>query len=127
MIKMRKHEYRAWEKNLKEIIPVHNIDFDKKMINIDIAWRRFDEIELMEYTGLKDKNGIEIYESDICKVNTFKGICIGEVVFRKGCFWVLFEEFNTVKNVLDPLHDNSKGTNFEVIGNIYQNPELLQK
>lgn len=64
---MREIKFRAWEKNLKEIIQVYNIDFENRLINKDGVWRMFNEIELMQYTGLKDKNGREIYEGDIVR------------------------------------------------------------
>lgn len=57
---MREIKFRAWEKNLEEMIPVYDINFKKRMINTDSPWRFFDEIELMQYTGLKDKNSKEI-------------------------------------------------------------------
>ena len=77
---------------------------------------------LMQYTGLKDKNGIEIYEGDIVSFGNRNNV---EVVFDNGCFnvfdeplgWDFDSEDIAVKTDL----------NFcKVIGNIYQNPELLK-
>lgn len=44
---MRETKFIAFEKNMKEIIPVYDIDFERKMINTRSLWRFFDEIELM--------------------------------------------------------------------------------
>ena len=44
----------------KEMIPVHNINFETRIINEGGAWRTFDEIDLVEFTGIKDMNGIKI-------------------------------------------------------------------
>lgn len=68
-----------------------------------------DNVILMQFTGLKDKNGKEIYEGDIVK----SGITIEKVEFEDGCF---------VVHDYDYLH---KWKHCKVIGNIYENPELL--
>ena len=78
---------------------------------------------LMQYTGLKDKRGVEIYEGDIVLV---KGARIAEVIFLEasGC-WDL-ELIRVVSNTpLGIILPNSYKYHAEIIGNIYNNPELL--
>ena len=88
-----------------------------------------DVVILMQYTGLKDKNGKEIYEGDICSV-------CGVVIFHHGSFgkksqwskgFTPFYEYNVIPTTDSGGIVNSKLTSedFEVIGNIYENPELL--
>lgn len=99
------------------------------------------EVELMQYTGLKDKNGKEIYEGDIVKIRDeemiFTDIWGDEgqsgddwnvietniVRFENGAF-VIGSGFET-KCISE--YSTQKGYSIEVIGNIYQNPELLKK
>lgn len=80
----------------------------------------------MQFTGLKDKNGKEIFEGDICLI-------VGddipyEVIFNQTLSQFQFGSFNIRK--LSPLNeferDDLKLINVEVIGNIYENPELLR-
>lgn len=127
---MREIKFRAWEKSLQEIISVHDIDFSSRQINTNGAWRLFNEVELMQYTGLKDKNGKEIYEGDIVEIHHPKlrgvqdeSIERGEIVFngeRGGFAW---KEPRT--GILYGLVTNDNAN--EVIGNIYENPELLEQ
>lgn len=75
-----------------------------------------EQCEVMQYTGLKDENGTEIYEGDIVRHAADEGVY--KVIFEDGGFYVknLFEyDFQTINEY--PL---------EVIGNIYENAELLK-
>lgn len=79
--------------------------------------------ELVQYTGLKDKNGKEIYEGDILRhINPkpFKN-SVYEVVFLNGGFAIKGDDY------IEDLNEFLKGSSSaEVIGNIYENPELLE-
>src|SRR5690606_34701849 len=78
-------------------------------------------ITLMQYTGLKDRNGTEIYEGDIIREKVAKDeYILAEVVYVNGCF--MGKEPTHEPEY--PIHDFLKG---EVIGNIYENSELLQE
>jgi uncharacterized phage protein (TIGR01671 family) len=124
---MKEIKYRAWEKNLKEIIPVHNIDFVNRMINTGSAWRLFDEIKLMRFIGKTDKNGKEIYEGDIVQIKHFykNREHTGKVVYCLNRFEV--EDFY-FPHYDDPSNAFESGMGIvEVVGNIYENPELLNK
>jgi uncharacterized phage protein (TIGR01671 family) len=71
---------------------------------------------LMQYTGLKDKNGKEIYESDLLSLDDI----VVEITFNNGGFQMIMN-----KNQGSSVAVQERVKNFEVIGNIYQNPELI--
>ena len=77
------------------------------------------DLVFMEYTGLKDTNGAEIYEGDIVEIEKETR---WEVVFNKGCFKRASIE-HPISNLY--LLGESPLDSIEVIGNIYENPELL--
>lgn len=130
-------KFRAWDKGLEFMMPVESIDFEYGMINVNAAWRTFEEIELMQSTGLKDKNGVEIFEGDLVKkfsnINKFtddfaediEPIYVITSIVRDGaCFKTTFKGVPSL--VLDQ-NSMSMVEHMEVVGSIYENPELLEK
>lgn len=73
---------------------------------------------LGQYTGLKDKNGKEIYEGDIVYMRCDGLSGFGEVIFENGCFWIDDKK----RKRTYPLYNEGE---YRVDGNIYENPELL--
>lgn len=112
----REIKFRAWEKTLKKIIFVKDIDFKAKIINNSVAWRFFSEVELMQFTGLKDNKGVEIYEGDIVNVNEGNHI----IEWRGAGFAATWSDYN-----LDTCWFVGGGP--VVIGNIFENPELAER
>ena len=117
---MRDIRFRAWDKEDKEMI---NADCcylgDRDELFVDAVERMFEWCILMQYTGLKDKMGEEIFEGDIVNVISISdGVKQGVITFTRGCFWIDYQVGNS-----DLLYVPLK---VEVIGNIYENPELLE-
>lgn len=133
----REIKFRAWLKEDKKMVNVETMDFTDKSIqhlkkseinNAYILRREsFDDVELMQYTGLTDKNGTEIYEGDIIKYKfpyDRRLIHISPVKFleTETSFGIKDRYGNEI-----PLYRITTGNFFEVIGNIYENPELLEE
>lgn len=121
--------YRAWDKIRKtmyEVDDIMSIDFGKSEISVKTLffertnYYKFDDIVLMQSTGLTDKNGKEIFEGDI--LDSEDGFLAGIVELRQdlGMFvstLIKYNNFERLCNVADSTY---------IIGNIYENPELLE-
>ena len=93
-----------------------NIDDNKSYISVSLdQFYQVKEETIGQYTGLKDKNGVEIYEGDIVKAKFYGKEVVGEIGFNSGCFLL----WNSC------VSDNQLFifTDIEVIGNIYENEE----
>lgn len=128
-------KFRAWHKELKMMFEVLAINFFHKAVTINIDGEKykvckFNDTILMQYTGLNDKNGVEIFEGDIVKscvlINGHIYEYVGQVKFV-AFSWVVSDK----AGIYDPFYNYEDSCpdeiwEIEVIGNIYQNPELLE-
>ena len=96
--------------------------------NVDelIEYQNEGEAIMMQYTGLKDKNGVEIYEGDIVRYYQPYAKRTDEHIVKWDKEWACFGLFED-GNKWCKENDWYKIQELEVIGNIYQNPELLNK
>ena len=135
-------KFRAWDKNNKRMVYNFLLSSDNgvfalkdpctpsgdSMNFVDLLPMRQDVI-VMQFTGMRDRNGREIYEGDLCAVlfgngKTHKAV----VAFIDGCFELNFYYPVVIGrhyNDRDYLKCSTVNHAAEVIGNIYGNPELL--
>ena len=122
---MREIKFRAWDKKRKEILRITMMDFAEWWVSCRPPGTQVDPLEygernsfkneetdrhiLMQYTGLKDKNGKEIYEGDILDAT-----------------WGYRGEVEMDTFLMATL-ECTISDDVEVIGNIYENPELLEE
>lgn len=151
---MRELKFRVWDKKTKKMRQLANIVFNAgfgvepndntiKLIWVkgkdiiedkDIQIQREDNFELMQFTGLHDKNGKEIYEGDILQQvhYVFSNDEYDHKGFKKLIIQVLWGQkeaafiFKVIKKIDIEMPKDYKEPYREVIGNIYENPDLLK-
>lgn len=123
----REIKFRAWDEKLKIMFQPECsglvIHFDGELNSLDenyeiVGTDGTRQLELMQFTELKDTNNKEIYEGDIVKVEDYVAVIKWDI---ETCRFVL----NIHGEHLVYDFDNFYGKELEVIGNIYENPELL--
>lgn len=149
----RQIKFRAWIKQEKQMVTQADFGEYSMVSNGDgfgivegisgyNHWLKKDDFEIMQYTGLKDKNGVEIFEGDVVRIlytdwpsNTDPNVeledylisisHVGEVIYQAPEFGILFFKENRYgERQLGSFNYGAHGR-IEVIGNVYQNPELL--
>ena len=136
-------KFRAYDKHLKLIRDIQYVDFRFKEVmfyaddydeenhspSLEIV-RKFEEVEIMRSAGFIDKNGIEVFEGDIINLHWFyfvdgeeseTQLYCKEILDRKGVPGFEWQD-DYFPLVAGRWHEES----FEVIGNVYENPELLE-
>ena len=122
--------FRMWNRITSQLHLVDGLYFDDKeaeYVDDDNVLRfiGFKNIELMQSTGLKDKNGKEIFEGDILGIETDEGILNVNVFWDDKHALFMFEsKIHNEKELLAELVEDNTYP-FEIIGNIYENKELL--
>lgn len=134
-------KFRAYIKSIQKIVDVLEIDLKNKMATLDIAtnkvdpepsfwWKEtelaFSVIELMQSIGLKDENGVEIYEGDLVEYRDGEESFKGEVM--TNCFGAYVKTKNDYVRFEDFSDENTRfAGNCYIVGNIYENLELLKE
>jgi len=135
----REIKFRVWDKNERQMYPL--VDFNQTWISVPVMdedgghleQRKKDDVELMQYTGLKDKSGKEIYEGDVVKFtekccdNAYSSFVINwdDISASFVCSDFKGRYYRWLSSMKPDTHFSVKYESKKIIGNIYENPELL--
>ncbi|WP_429168848.1 YopX family protein [Enterococcus faecalis] len=129
-------KFRAWDKKYKKMMKVNQIDFEKKTVwleadngdheNRHTLTREFKDVILMQSTGLKDKNGVEIFEGDIVQYRDGEYSYLG--IVKRDCYQFFIDGIEPDDNYdfIDVSNTFDGTSSLEILGNIHENPELLE-
>lgn len=124
---MRQIKFRAWHIGQEKMFCVESLHLEDEYyvlndgdIYSDAFCVKTGDIELMQFTGLKDRNGVEVYEGDVVKYLTHTA----HVFWSPQDFG--FVHYNEVIGGYAGLSFFKGYKDFEVVGNIHQHPELLE-
>ena len=127
---MKELKIKAWLKKEKKMVSIIGIDFnyeyiryteDDNLFNSDYKVAEFKDIELLQFTGLKDNGGQELYEADVILFNDGIDDIYGLISYDDddGTYRVSYE------NITEHLSDREG--DFEIVGNIFENPDLHEQ
>jgi len=137
---MRKINFRAWHREKQMMCDVIAVGVMDGWVDImpapDSSWTTdLDDVELMQFTGLLDKNGVEIYEGDIVTFRSMSGFECSDEDYRQHGTLERPREVKYKNGEFAPREEycevedgfySWRQFDFEVIGNIHQNPDLLK-
>lgn len=123
--------FKAWDKYHEMMVSIISFDFENKIAyveqeNGDRYDIHFDNLIFLQSTGLKDKNGVEIFEGNIVNYDDGEFSYIGSV--KKDCYQFYINGIEPVDSYdfIDVSNTFDGTTSLTIIGNIYENPELLE-
>ncbi|PHH98455.1 YopX family protein [Fusobacterium polymorphum] len=127
---MKELKIKAWLKKEKKMVSIIGIDFnyeyiryteDDNLFNSDYKVAELKDIELLQFTGLKDNGGQELYEADVIKFNDGIDDIYGLISYddEDGTYRVSYE------NITE--HLSEREGDFEIVGNIFENPDLHEQ
>ena len=125
-------KFRLWNRITSQLHIVDGLYFDAReaeYVDDDNVLRffGFKNIDLMQSTGLKDKNGKEIFEGDILAFKTDDEVINVKIFWdeKHALFMFRSEKYNEEEPLAELVEANTYP--FEIIGNVYENPELLEE
>ena len=127
---MKELKIKAWLKKENKMVSIIGIDFnyeyiryteDDNLFNENYKTAEFKNIELLQFTGLKDNGGQELYEADVIKFNDGIDDIYGLISYddKDGTYRVSYE------NITE--HLSEREGDFEIVGNIFENPDLHEQ
>lgn len=124
-----KPKFRAWDRIKKRMFLVLEIDYENELVSDETYWNTIpsDDVKLMQSTGLKDKNDKEIYEGDIIKYKRYNyGFTYTDAV-GYGTIGLIKnnDKIGLISTFAGMSIENIDLSSVKVVGNIYENPELL--
>ncbi len=130
MNNMKPIKYKAWHKEEKKMYEVMMIDFLGKRLMLGGTEKRqitkqakLEDVVMLEFTGLKDKNGVDIFEGDLVKSESHEP-SVYDIKFIEGGFCATHPNLEGYPTDINHFYP-STGCEIQIVGDIFNNQELI--